>query len=83
MTDLVEELQIWLDAEMAQPDEICKNDDNLLMLVQTELTGMRKYLLKNTDDKDAWEKYRALSNKFMDLLAFRTTKYIKIKNGGR
>jgi hypothetical protein len=83
MTALLEELRIWLEAEQAQPNEMCENDQPLLDRVTVELNDMRLHLSGNLYDENAWKPYKELNNALTELLMYRINKYARIKEGLR
>lgn len=79
---LTEELQIWMDAEVADPLTLLKNDHDLLARSNVCLSEMRETLPKIDFEPEYFQQYRKLNDTLIKLLTIRVNKAAKIMSLG-
>lgn len=79
---LTEELQIWTDAEVADPLTLLKTDHDLLARSSVCLSEMRETLLKIDFEKEYYQQYRKLNDTLIKLLTIRINKTANILSLG-
>jgi hypothetical protein len=72
--ELKRELNLWIDAELASPDKLLKDDPDLLLRCQVTFADFRRAILNAPDNKELYDEYKSLDKAFCDLLGYRCEK---------